>query len=551
MGGEKMSKAIERRMVLRDQVTPTMSKINKNTLTYKKHLKTVRNEGNKTWRGLRGGMMGVVFAGLAMAKSVLAVRDLEQAYIDQSQAVTKLNSVFRATGKASEAEVASLEKYAGQLQNVGVIGDEVTLSGMQQLATFNVTSSTIETLSGGMLDLVAQQKGLNATQGDAVNIANMVGKAMTGQVGALSRVGISFTEAQGQVLKYGSETEKAAVMAQVLQQNVGGVNAALANTDEGRIVQVKNAVGDLQERLGRVVVRVKGAFASAFNDNFPVIEAKVNAVSEALNKWVDTGGARALAEDIGLVVKTVNDLAPAFALAAGGLAAYKVYATYAWIAQIGLNAAMAANPVGFVITVLAALVTAVSMVRIHQDLLKVSFMKAWNGIATVTTVATNAMIGDLNTFLSGAAFLKNSVVHLFQNMWNVVVSMAENRVRDWVAPINAVLRALEKEEITVDFSAAKIDTVAPTYARKDYIREIQVKRFSDDTISAIEESRARKQQKDVEDNTAAMTALAETLDSNTDAVSSNTKALKASSRDMTGEEIADKLLPRLERVVYG
>lgn len=550
-GGVIMAKTIERRMVLRDQVTPTMSKINKSTMSYKGNLKTLRREGNNTWWGMRRSMMGVAFAGLAMVKSLLAVRDLEKAFIDESQAIAKLEAVFRATGTATQEQVEGLKAYSSVLQKTGVIADEVILSGMQQLATFNITSDTVETLSGGMMDLVAQVKGLNATQEDAINVSNMVGKAMTGQLGALSRVGVIFDEAQGQVLKYGTESERAAMMAQVLQQNVGGVNAALAATDEGQIKQVANAFGDIQEILGQVVVRVKGGFASAFNESLPVIEAKVNAVADAVNRWVDEGGVERFTETISILGQTIADVSPLIGIAAGGLLLYKTYAVVAMIAQQGLNAAMMANPVGFVIGALMLLIGAIVLVRKNKDLLKLKFMTTWNAIAEYTEGGINRMIGGLNTFLSATAYLKDSVISFFDSMWNVVVTMAENRVKDWVAPINAVLRALEKDEIKVNFGAAKADATKPVYQKRNYIDEIQVKRFSDDTISAIETSRAKKQKKDIENNTAAMAALAETLDENTSAVGSNTAALKQSSRDMTGEEIADKLLPRLERVVYG
>ena len=71
-----------------------------------------------------------------------------------------------------------------------------------------------------MNNLLAQQKGLNATQTDAVNIGNLMGKVMQGQTSALTRVGISFTAAQEEVLKYGNEQEKAAMLAQVITDNV-------------------------------------------------------------------------------------------------------------------------------------------------------------------------------------------------------------------------------------------------------------------------------------------------------------------------------------------
>jgi hypothetical protein len=546
-----MSKSVERRMVLRDSVNPTMSKINKSTMKYKKNLKNLRRDGGRTFWTLKRSMMGVAFAGIALVKSALQVRELEEAYTKQSQAVAKLEAVFKSTGKASKTQIASLQSYASELQKVGVIGDEVSISGMQQLATFNVTSDTIKTLSSGMNDLLAQQKGVNATQSDAVNISNMVGKAMMGQVGALSRVGITFSDAQSEVLKYGTESEKAAVMAEVLRQNVGGVNAALAETDVGQIAQVKNIYGDLQEVLGQSVVKIKGAFARAFTDNLPVIKAQVNSVADALNRWVDEGGAREFAETVGIVVKTVGDLVPVIGLAAYGLAAYKVYATYAWIAQKGLNAAMMANPVGFVVGALMALVAVVVLVRKHQDTLKLKFMTSWNSISEYAEGGINRMIGGLNSMLSGVDYFTSSVEYFFKSMWNSVIKYSEQKMQDWIKPINKVLDFLGKDTIKLNFSAAQVDAVTPTYSKKNYINEIQVKQFSQDKISAIEEARRKKQEKELEDNTKAMAALSENLETNTDAVSTNTEALKSSSRDMTGEQIADKLMPRLERVVYG
>ncbi len=545
------SKTIERRIMLRDQVTPTMSKINKSTINYKKNVKDLKRSGDKTWRSLKRNMVGVAMAGAALAKSVLAIRGMEEKYIIQSQALAKLEAVFRATGRATDEEVLSLKKYSSELQGLGVIGDEVIHSGMQQLATFNVTADTVKTLSEGMMDLVAQTKGLDATGQDAVNIANMIGKAMGGQIGALSRVGISFTEAQGKVLKYGTESEKAATMAEVLRQNVGGVNAALAATDEGQIKQLKNRFGDLQETVGSVMVNIKASFASAFNENMPAIEARVNAVADSLNRWVDEGGITRFIETVGIVKQTLVDLSPIIGAVATAIGIYKINALYATLTQQGLNAAMMANPIGFVIGLLVGLVTVITIVRKNKETLKIKFMTTWNAIAGYAEGAINRMIGGLNTMLSGVSYFKDNVVYFFENMWNIVVSMAERRAQDFLKPMNAMLRAMGKEEIKVNFSAVKRESSKPVYEKRNFIDEIEVKRFSNDTISAIEEARRRKQEKQIEDNTKAMAALSDDLSENTSELTKNTEALKKSSKDLTGEEIADKLLPRLERVVYG
>ena len=75
-----------------------------------------------------------------------------------------------------------------------------------------------------MNDMLAQQYGLNASQESAAQIATMMGKVMDGQVGALSRYGYKFTEAQEQILKFGTEEQRAATLAEVVSESVGGVS---------------------------------------------------------------------------------------------------------------------------------------------------------------------------------------------------------------------------------------------------------------------------------------------------------------------------------------
>lgn len=106
-----------------------------------------------------------------------------------------------------------------------------------------------------MNNLIAQQEGVNATTSGAVSIGNMMGKTMQGQVEVLQRVGITFTEAQNKVLQYGTESERAAMLAQVITDNVGNMNAELAKTDAGKQKQFENNLGDIKEQLGQVMQR--------------------------------------------------------------------------------------------------------------------------------------------------------------------------------------------------------------------------------------------------------------------------------------------------------
>lgn len=194
----------------------------------------------------------LVFDGLASAVQQLTAMcaDLAAAYDAQIMAEEKLATIMEQRMAATAEDIQGIKDLCAAQQQLGVIGDEVQLAGAQQVATFLQSKESLATLIPAMNNLLAQQKGLNATQQDAVNIGNMVGKVMQGQTAALTRAGITFTEAQKQVLQYGTEEERAATLAQVITDNVGNMNARLAQTDSGKMQQLRNTLGDVKEQVG-------------------------------------------------------------------------------------------------------------------------------------------------------------------------------------------------------------------------------------------------------------------------------------------------------------
>lgn len=200
--------------------------------------------------------------------------ELSDAYAVQIEAETKLQTVMRERMSASEADIQSIKDLCSAQQQLGVIGDEVQLAGAQQMATFLNTRGALETLIPAMNNLTAQQKGFNATSSDTTNIANLMGKAMMGQTAALRRVGITFNEAEEKAIKYGTEQERAAALAKVIEKNVGNMNEALAKTPAGQMKQLSNAVGDFAEKLGSYVQQW-----------MPMITMMNTTVTAGLNVW--------------------------------------------------------------------------------------------------------------------------------------------------------------------------------------------------------------------------------------------------------------------------
>lgn len=172
---------------------------------------------------------------------------LTEAYGVQEEAELKLQTVMRQRMDATDADVDSIKQLASAQQQLGVIGDEVQLAGAQQVATFLSEKSSIEALLPAMNNLAVQRKGLNVTAEDMVNIGNLVGKVMQGNVGALTRVGITFTDAEKKAIKAGNEAQRAATLAQIITNNVGDMNAELSKTDAGKAKQMANNFGDMQE----------------------------------------------------------------------------------------------------------------------------------------------------------------------------------------------------------------------------------------------------------------------------------------------------------------
>lgn len=187
-----------------------------------------------------------------------------EAYNVQAEAETKLEEIMKQRFNSTEQGIQSIKNYASELQNLGVVGDEVQLSGAQQLATFLQTEDALKTLMPAMADLAVQQNGVNVTSENMVSIGNMMGKAMQGQTSALTRVGITMTEAQEQVMKFGTEEERASMLAEIITDNVGHMNEVMAQTDAGKIQQAKNAMGDLKEEIGARLIPIQAVFYENF-----------------------------------------------------------------------------------------------------------------------------------------------------------------------------------------------------------------------------------------------------------------------------------------------
>lgn len=315
------------------------------------------------------------------------MKNLADAYAVQEVNETRLATVMAQRMGATAAEIQSIKDLCSAQQELGVIGDEVQLSGAQQVATFLTEKASLETLIPAMNNLLAQQKGLNATTQDAITVGNLMGKVMQGQTSALTRVGITFDEAEEKVLKYGTESERAAMLAQVITNNVGNMNAQLAQTESGKQQQLANRLGDIKEQIGGLV---NGAlpFVTIAAQSTQALSSVTMLITgfKTLSTTLYTS-AKAFAVSTAAVIK--NKVSTLAAAASQKIAAA---ATAAWSGvQKILNLVLTANPIGIVITAIGALVGALIAAYNHSEGFRQIVDKVWGAIKPLATAIMNGL----------------------------------------------------------------------------------------------------------------------------------------------------------------
>lgn len=448
--------------------------------------KNMKNAGSAMTKSIKGFAKTAMaaFAGVsAAAKLKDFANECITAAKESAIAETKLEALMenvwsiqtRGPNAAAEA-VNNLKQVADDIQKAGVIEDDTMIAGMQQLASFQLDDNAISVLSEGMADLLAQTKGLNATQEDAVSVANMIGKVMNGSVGALTRVGIIFTEDQEKVLKFGTEEEKVAMMAEVLQQNVGGVNKALAQTDLGHLQQSENIIGNLKEEIGMKLLPIIANVASkavpflgkafdkiggAIDKISPHVEEVFDFLLTAANQVspvVESIG-RKLADGIGGQLPSITSLlqgafgiiqqiAPPIMTVIGviGQALSPIVSALSNVAQMLLpKIASLVQSLGPLFQALSPILQFIGggIASLFQS--AGSIIGDFLGVVqNIINVLTGIIDFVVNVFTGNWQGAWESIKSIFSNVWGAIKGIARAALTSVVSPINAIIGGINK-----------------------------------------------------------------------------------------------------------
>lgn len=182
---------------------------------------------------------GVAFAGFQMA----------QAAMEDQQAAAELARQLRATTKATDAQVASVEAFIEKTSLATGVADDDLRPALAALVRGTKDVSTAQRRMGLVLDVSA------ATGRNAVEVADALAKAYQGNYRGLR----SLTPEMAAMIKEGASLEE--VIA-TLEQTFGGAAETAANTSAGEWKRVQVAFNEIKEQIGAALLPVMDRLAT-------------------------------------------------------------------------------------------------------------------------------------------------------------------------------------------------------------------------------------------------------------------------------------------------
>lgn len=367
-------------------------KLDADSTGYRRELKRAQRETKQTFGdlkrqtgGLRTAFRGIgvgLGAGLAVAVGAV-IKEGAAGIGEMSRLLGQTEAVVKSTGGAAGVTVGHIDQLSTAIERATGVEAENIIAGQNMLLTFTNVRNGVGKNAQIFDEATSILTDMSVAMGvDAKSQAIQLGKALNDPVkgvGALSRVGVTFTEGQKKTIKALADTGQTAKAQKIilaeLRKEFGGSAAAFGETMPGQIAKARNAFGNLSETI------VAGLVPS-----FTAGLAKVNAWIARMQVWAATpdgrqtlaalaNGARTVGEWIGKAATVLARMTkflidhravvvPTVAVLLSMVAAYKAFMIISTVVklvrmltagQIALNVAMIANPVGLVVAALVGL----------------------------------------------------------------------------------------------------------------------------------------------------------------------------------------------------
>jgi hypothetical protein len=238
------------------------------------------------FQAIGGALTNLAGAGLSQLGSFFTGAIEESS--SWASALAQTEAVVKSTGGAAGLTAAQMGEMASAMSAASgnsIFSDDAILGAQNVLATFTqIKGTNFGDATSAILD-VSQALGQ-----DLQSTSIQVGKALNDPVagiGALSRVGVTFSEDQKAMIKSLVETGNVAGAQQViiaeLNKEFGGSAAAAADTFAGRQARLAAQFDDVKQKVGDALLPVLGKLMDLFATKFmPYIEMGATALADLI-----------------------------------------------------------------------------------------------------------------------------------------------------------------------------------------------------------------------------------------------------------------------------
>ena len=431
------------------------------------------------------------------------------------------------TSNAMSAYDAITQKAAG-IQSRGMFGDEAMIAGAAELATYFSDTEAVLSMMDTLTNYAAGMSNGQAVDASAmVDYATNLGKIMSGSFDAMKDRGFEFTDTQkaiidgtateqqiiaglgAEYLSLSSDMQAAAVIQSVINEGWSGMYEAMSGTPTGLITQLNNALGDIHENVGAgiypavldlvqtvqnnlpqinaaamglatvlgfgitLLTNLVGgavAFGSAVSDNWSWIEPIVWGIVAALGAYgtvlLAVNGAQMVNNALEAVSNGLKTVAAAHsAIKAGASLAEAAATNTATGAQIGLNAALLACPVTWVVIGVIALIAAVVGVIRYLDIFGAKSTSVFGTFMGVLSVAGQFLYNVISGAVAAVFAACSNIGTAFHNVIANVQGWFFGLLSTALTVVEGICAALNKLPF-VEFDYSGISAQADEFAAK-------------------------------------------------------------------------------------
>ena len=381
----------------------------------------------------------------ALALGVLAdfAGDAVKAFMEDDIAAQILATSLRNTTGATDAQIASVEKFITQTSIAAAVSDDELRPALEKLVRGTGDVTKAQDLLSLALDISA------GTGKDLSAVSDALSKAFNGQLGPLKKL----DPALAKLIEDGATTDE--VFA-ALAGTFKGAASTSANTASGKMKSFSIQMGEFKESVGAAVM--------------PLIQKLLPAFTK-MGNWISN--------NVGLVVtlgSVIGGIAAAIFIANGALAAWATVSAVTAAINAVTAASFTALWVATGAVVIIAIIAALVALQVKFDIfgkaidgIKVGFNAVWGAIKFVFDWAKNnwplllaiitgpfglaivaivkfkdSIIGVLQGVKDFAVTIFDGIIGAYRSVMNGILGLMESGINKAISGLNAALDAVDK-----------------------------------------------------------------------------------------------------------